>query len=653
MKHLILTTLIAATLLGQYSPDPPIPCKPLGQMAQHLDQLARASERTPGYPYDVHHYDLSFDIDVDAEQIQGITEIHFISEEEGLDSLVLDFTGNLIVDSLELNASEWGHTGDLLTLFLDAPVDVDESSSVRIYYHGSPVPTGLQAFAFGSQGGAPLISTLSEPYGARTWWPCKDIPTDKADSLRVSITVPDDLIAVSNGMLQTNTDNGDGTRTFVWQHDYPITTYLVSLTITNYSYWSDIYHFADGDSMPLEYWVYPNNYNATTIARWRLTEGMMVAFDDMYGKYPFHEEKYGMAQFGWGGAMEHQTCSSMGSSSEGIIAHELAHQWWGDMVTCADFHHIWINEGFATYSEALYYEYTYGEEAFHNEMAGNDLPYVGSIYRTDTTSVWAIFDYIVYGKGAWFLHMLRHMTGDEDFFETLAQFRSEFQFSHASTEDFQGIVETVTGTDYDWFFSEWIYGSGRPEYTWWWSVNHTDSLGQANVQIHIEQAASAGGSLFKMPIDFHAAGEGHDTVFVLWDSTSSQDFYVTLPFVPTEILLDPEDWILKREDQISSTDDHAKLPFSFQLMESYPNPFNNAVRINYQTQARFQGSLQIHDLRGREVYRRGLQHEHAGHYDLLWTGMDTEGAEQHSGIYIVRLIDEAGGSSSGKLTLLK
>ena len=469
----LLSILLMSTSIAQVYEDTNMPCKPISEMAAHYNYLAKASQRADIFDFDVHYYNIELDINIDTEIIYGNVEIHIISEVDNLESIQLDFTSGMTVDAVTLNGANFNHFSDLLSITLDGSYNVDESLVVGIQYHGHPLQGGFQAFAFGHQNNdparPPMISTLSEPYGARSWWPCKDVPTDKADSVRISVTTDAAYDAVANGLLIAENDNFDGTKTTVWKHKYPITTYLVSIAITDYTYWTEMHHFADGDSMPLEYWMYPASATADIVDRWNRTADMIDIFGEYFGKYPFAEEKYGMAQFQWGGAMEHQTCSSMGSYGENTIAHELAHQWWGNLVTCSNFHHIWINEGFATYSEALYWGAKNGDAAYHAHMALKNNDAGGSVYRPDTSTVGNIFSWNhVYQKGAWVLHMLRHVIQDEAFFNSFLEFREMFQYSHASTEDFQGVAESQYGESLEWFFDQWIYGSGKPHYRWWW-----------------------------------------------------------------------------------------------------------------------------------------------------------------------------------------
>ncbi len=653
----IFSILIIGSIFGQVYDNSNLPCKPISEMSSHYNALAKSSQRADIFDYDVHYYNIELDINIDTEIIYGNVEIHLMSEVDDLESIQLDFASNMTVDAVTHNGATFNHFSDLVSIALDGSYNVGESLVVGIQYHGHPLQGGFQAFAFGNQyndpSRPPMISTLSEPYGARSWWPCKDVPTDKADSVRISLTTDAAYDAVANGLLVSETLNPDDTKTTIWEHKYPITTYLVSLAITDYTYWTEMYHFADGDSMPLEYWMYPASATDHIVERWNRTADMMDIFGEFFGKYPFAEEKYGMAQFQWGGAMEHQTCSSMGSYGENTIAHELAHQWWGDLVTCSNFHHIWINEGFATYSEALYWGEVAGEDSLHGHMALKVNDVSSSVYRPDTSSVGQIFSYsMVYQKGAWVLHMLRHVVGDETFFASLAAYRDEFQFRTASTEDFQGVVEEVWGQDLEWFFDQWIYGIGRPSYTWWWSATEADEFGNSQITVHVDQVQSTSRPIFKMPIDLKLSNSSNEASMVIWDSLRTQEFNFTLDFVPTTLTFDENEWILKGVNQVASTEG-GFISGSFKLHSAYPNPFNGEVNIPYTAGPQFQGLLTIYDLRGREVYTNSLHHTASGDYETHWNGKDNHGMNLGSGVYIAQINSPGYGSHSQKISILK
>ena len=625
-------------------------CKEIDEYRASFGSLARPVTNDAMFDYDVKWYDLYFDLDPVNEIIHARTQILFQSEVNALSTVILDLTDVLTVDSVFGAGTEFTRGGDLITITLTDTLALGEQAILGIAYHGQPqAEVGFQGFEFGSHNGHPIISTLSEPYGARSWWPCKDSPRDKADSVAITIRAPGDLIAVSNGMLVNTIDNLDGSKTWFWQHNYPITTYLVHLAVTNYEYWTDVYHFSDGDSMPLEYWVYPEYYS-TFYTRWQTdTPYIMDAYNELFGKYPYENEKYGMVQFNWGGGMEHQTCSSMGGAGEILNAHEMAHQWWGDMITCADFHHIWLNEGFAAYSEALYAENRFGTASYFSAMSNKDWDFYGSIYRVDTTSVNSIFNRIVYDKAAWVLHMLRHVVGDENFFDILTQWRNEYEFSTVRTEDFQNVAENVYGSDLTWFFDEWIYGAGRPLYRWWWGVQNTNN-DSTIITLQVDQTQDNSYPTYTMPIDIHLSDATHDTVLVVWNDSRSQEFSLALPFNPGTVQFDPEKWVYRRATQVTSLDEETLLANDFSLGEGYPNPFNGAVTFPIHTGFRQVVKVSIFNILGEQVFSDQIVAD--GTYRYLWSGISSESQVLGSGVYLVR-IDNGDFQHQMKISFIK
>lgn len=630
---LLLTTVGWAQPLMDNSNE--LICKEMNEYRASFKTLARPVTNDAMFDYDVKWYDLYFDLDPVNEVVHAQTQILLQSEVNALSTVILDLTDVLTVDSVFGAGAGFSRGADLVTVTLADTLAFGELATIGIAYHGQPqAEVGFQGFEFGSHNGQHIISTLSEPYGARSWWPCKDTPRDKADSVAITIRAPDNLVAVSNGMLISTAQHFDGTKTWYWKHNHPITTYLVHIAVTNYEYWRDEYYFADGDSMPLEYWVYPESYN-TFYTHWHSdTPYIMDSYNEIFGKYPYEDEKYGMVQFNWGGGMEHQTCSSMGGYGEILNAHEMAHQWWGDMITCADFHHIWLNEGFAAYSEALYAENRYGTSSYFSTMYSKDWDYYGSIYRVDTTSVNSIFNRIVYDKAAWVLHMLRHVVGDSGFFEILGQWRSQYEFSSVRTEDFQAVAESVYGGDLSWFFDEWIYGAGRPIYRWWWSVENAAN-DSTSMTLHIDQTQDNDFPTFTMPIDFQIANAETDTTLVVWNDSRSQEYSLTIPFTPTSVQFDHQKWIYRRETQAASLGEEPLFANDFALGTGYPNPFNGSVTFPIRTAFRQVVELSIFNVIGQQVFSDQVVVDGTTHY--LWSGISSDSRILGSGVYIVRV----------------
>lgn len=250
--------------------------------------------------FDATYYQLDLDIYPADSSIAGLVELRALATVDSLETVVLNLDSSMTVDSVGGDALGYTRSGDFLLVELSLPVPEGDTSTVQVAYHGRPARSGFGAFGFNDHDGDPIIWSLSEPYGARAWWPCKDTPSDKADSVDIIVTVPTDLIVASNGSLVSTEANGDGTHTFHWHESYPITTYLVSLAITNYATYSEWFRYAPDDSMEVCYYIYPED-SARARSRFTETVEMLACFHDIFGPYPFLTEKYGIAQFPWGG----------------------------------------------------------------------------------------------------------------------------------------------------------------------------------------------------------------------------------------------------------------------------------------------------------------------------------------------------------------
>lgn len=588
--------------------------------------------------FDVKHYRLDLDIDPVTEQVSGYVEMTATALTSDLNVVELDFSTGMVVDGVAGDAAGFTHSADRLQLQLARTLANGETFTVRIDYHGHPESSGFGSFGFDEHNGASIIWSLSEPYFARTWWPCKDTPNDKADSVDVLLTVPDNLTAASNGVLVAEVDHGDGTRTFHWHESYPITTYLVSVAITNYEVYSEWFTPAPGDSMEVRYYVYPENF--TTFSKnVPPTLDMLSLFHRIFGAYPFFTEKYGIAQFPWGGGMEHQTITSQGNFGTTLTVHELAHQWWGDKITNDNWHEIWLNEGFASYAEALYYEYANGADYYHTYMGFMDRYFPYSIYVEDTTSVSRIFNSTVYDKGAWFLHMLRKIVGDSTFFEILLVYSDDarFAYGNATTNGFQSVCESVSGLVLDWYFEPWIYSEGRPVYAMEWSA--TDSAGVPFLQLNLKQLQTPGQAFFTMPIDLGIETDAGDTLVTIFNNVQDQNFRIELEARPRAVELDPEGWILKRIDSITQVAKAEKgVPGDFSLHQNYPNPFNGETVISFELPQSEEVRLDIYNIYGQRVRELVSQRLQAGVYRAGWDGKDDKGSVLASGLYVYQIL---------------
>ena len=479
-------------------------------------------------------------------------------------TVVLDLDGNS--GSFSVKSVDWGlgtqttrftHTLSQSRLFIPLPAALPLNSifTVRVYYSGTPNPNGTfgapyRASTHGTPA-VPIIYSFSEPYGARQWWPCKDVPDDKftADLYWTCATA---YFPVSNGVLSDKTINSNGTHTLHYKESYPVSSYLVSVACTNYKFLFGIYTSLNGTSiMTVGNYIYPENL-ATEGNGVGGTLALIKFYARMFGEYPFIREKYVTASHNISSSMEHQTCTSLGGgllSPDGrgrSNCHEFAHQWFGDMITMKNFDHLWLNEGFATYIEALWIEEQYGTDSYHtyvnNWTTYDTYPIVGG--SADNFS-----GYIVYRKGAWVLHMLRKVMGDAPFFAGIKDYAGDtsLMYGNALSSDFQRHMESSLGgtTSLSWFFNAWLYQSNRPAYQIGWG-NHTQN-GNTVLDLRINQTQTGG--YYVMPVDVKVKFTGGtSTTVTVWNTqTPLQYSHVTLNgnLSVSAIVFDPDNWLLK------------------------------------------------------------------------------------------------------------
>ncbi|MCP4703556.1 MAG: M1 family metallopeptidase, partial [candidate division Zixibacteria bacterium] len=326
-------------------------------------------------------------------------------------------------------------------------------------------------------------------------------------------------------------------------------TYIVALAISEYTVWSDWYHYGDNDSMEIVNHVYPDLYE-DTFDPLSVTPNAMEILSDLYCQYPFINEKYGHAHWECHSAMEHQTCTSTSYTTWGtslpVVIHELAHQWFGDMITCRSWHDLWLNEGFASYSEALYYEAMYGVESFRNYMT--DMEYFDdrSVYVYDTTDANEVFDIVVYDKGAWVCHMLRYVVGDDAFFNFLHEYaNSQYKYGSLTTEEFIDFIENSTGDDLTEFFNDWVYDILYPVYAKQTYVEPDLSDGMYWTCLNLRQTQTYGPEVFEMPVGLRFYSGTTVILDTTVQNTSQFQRFVFKTFVePDSIVIDPDNWIL-------------------------------------------------------------------------------------------------------------
>ena len=497
--------------------------------------------------FDVLHYEFNWKLDFESQHIVGKAVVK-IRSQSTLNKITLHLSDNMNVTGItqDLTPVSFSHQNDLLDIYPLQTLDPDEKLTVTISYSGFP-QSGLN---FTYHGEDPIIWSLDEPNGAREWFPCYDVPSDKA-TVKMFITVADSMIVASNGDLIDVKSNPDQTKTYTWEENYPISTYLISIAATNYETFSDVYT-SGLETMEVFYYVYPEHLTQA-IEDFSVTVPMMEFYADVFGEYPFLEEKYGMAVIPGNSSMEHQTCTSLSSrlvtgthQYDYILAHELAHQWWGDLVTLTDWADIWLNEGFATYSDALWVENLYGLEGLKSRMADFKYQYMirheGEDHPLYDPPLGHLFCEIEYEKGAWVLHMLRFVVGDDNFWQILKEYAQLYAYSNASTEDFQAVCEQIFGADLGWFFDQWIYEAGYPVYQFGWGFSDQNKI---RIVIHQIQEEFP---LFKMPVELEFILPSGSIKKVVWVEEEKNVFEFDFQERPLNVLFDPDSWILSLQE---------------------------------------------------------------------------------------------------------
>ncbi len=601
-------------------------------------------------PIDVKKYDIFLEPNLFTGYLRGTCKLTFTLINEPPDDAIPLNLVHLTVDSVTSASGHWRFFQNDSLLFLKLPPNpvYDDTQSVVISYHGYPTNDGFGGYFTSNQ----MVWTVGEglytypPSMARRWIPSVDEPIDKA-LLRMRVRVPNGFRVGSNGLLRRIKTNPDGTSDFTWEEDFPIATYLISIGAARFAEFRQTFVTAAGDSIPILHFVYPKD-SAAAAADVQHLPDMMRFFSEKFGPYPF--KKYGMLEAPMRGAMEHQTLTTMSDllytgnrRYEGIIAHELAHQWWGDCLTLANWQEIWLNEGFATYSDALYTEHAYGEKAFREKM-----DQFASLYfrEDDTVGRFPIYNpkkmwgATVYEKGAWVLHMLRGVVGDSVFFDILRTYHHTFAYGNTTIADFQKIAESVSKRNLQWFFHEWLFEAGYPVFQFQWKVFPTPS-GRVRSKLLLEQI-QVQAPVFKMPVQIQFEFEDSTRIQTIWIDRAKQEVDFIFSTAPKRVVFDPNYFVLKKLYDLSTLNP----PEEFRLLQSYPNPFQmgsdlQKITLVFWTKSgvgTYNVSLTIYDALGRKVRTPVNGKLPPGYHRYFWDVKDDSGKRVPAGVYFCVLI---------------
>ncbi|MEO6168857.1 MAG: M1 family aminopeptidase [Chitinophagales bacterium] len=553
--------------------------------------------------YDLNYMRAWWEIDPAVYYIKGALSYYFHPVNTAITAISFDLSDSLLFTYFVYHGdTSYNFTrpgNNIVECQFPQSIASAQQDSITLCYEGKPASTAFGSFEQETHNDQPIIWTLSEPYGASDWFVCKNSLADKIDSIDIFIKTPTNYHAGTAGILMSETPvSGSNDKIIHWRHRYPIATYLIGVAVTNYAIIHQNAALSSGKNVPVLQYLYPED-SAAYMNDTTLIVKFLQLFSNLFGDYPFADEKYGHAQWNWGGGEEHQTMSFVvNAGSFELIAHELAHQWFGDKVTCGSWTDIWLNEGFATYLSGLSYEnigplYWMPFKITQRDRALKDS--TGSVFCDDTTDVSRIFNSsLSYSKGAYLLHMLRWKMGDEIFFNAVSAYVNDpdLCYGFARTADLQQHLESVSGQDLDEFFEDWFYGKGYPTYYFKWA-NLPD--GKVNIAIHQTQNHPSV-SFYEMPVPIRLKDETHDTTIVIQNNANDLT-YLTGPFsfLPDSIFFDPELWLLAKSKPPVYD------PLLSDLLTIFPNPATDAITISYHSNEDALQQITLYDISGKRM----------------------------------------------------
>jgi aminopeptidase N len=527
--------------------------------------------------YDVRYVHLDLELERSSNAVAGTVSTTAMALQP-LNQYIVELHSNLSISNVSINGQgvPYQRNGNVVTATLPNSIPQGQTFMASITYAGTPPNGGF--FNGLSNGSSPswgnqVTWSLSQPYSARDWWPVKQSLTDKIDSCRIWISTSNQNKAGSNGLLESITPLSNNRHRYEWVHRHPIDYYLLSVSVSTYVEYAITAYPVNSPPVYILNYIYDNpgtlpNFQADIDE----TVDMMEEFSELFGPYPFADEKYGHCMAPFSGGMEHQTMTTQGFFNRDLTAHELGHQWFGDHVTCSYWREIWLNEGFASYSEYLFREQIQNGNALgwmnatHTNVMSSP---GGSVNVPDTTDVSRMFSgRLTYDKGAAILHTMRSIINNDSlFFSGLRLYLQTYGGSTASVPQFKALMENHSGLNFSDFFQEWYYGEGFPTFsieylhlndTLWLSVSQTTSVPTSVPFFHV-------------PLELRVQRPSGDTVVRMNLTQPTSTAIVPCTGSLTGLVIDPNQWLINQDGSITMNGSLSMTEWKSAL-QPYPNP---------------------------------------------------------------------------------
>ena len=581
------------------------------EISRYQKMLATTRNVNPNtLNYDLRYQRLELTLNpASSANITGKVTSHFIPNQD-MNSIYFDFNDALTVSEVKYHGSNISFsqlTSNEIKIDFPSTLFNNVLDSLSISYSGTPVIENIidsysrHRLNKSTNTSVPyVIYTLSEPYGAKDWFPTKQSLNDKIEKVRIEVTTPTGIYVAANGKLISETAISGTQLKTIWQTNYAIPAYLIAIGVTSYNKYTDT---IGNPPFPYINYIYPSN-SGLSLTNINKVKPIMELFETYFGPYPYRDEKYGHMEFDFGGGMEHPTMSSMGTNSLSVYAHELGHQWFGDKTTCKTWNDVWINEGFARFAEHLYNEkitnagnktafITYLQSIINNITSSNG----GTVYVPESgLESFRIFDSrLSYNKGSYLLVMLKWMVGDDNFYQAIRNYSNQYAYNYATGMDFKSSFEASTGKDFTEFFNDWYFGEGYPIYNIKWKQNPDQSI---SFKVSQTRSTTSAPAFFEMLLPIKVTGtSGQTAELVLNNTTNDQFFTLPLSFEASSVSFNYENQILTKNPTITNdttfltTSDYKEIP-----LKMYPNPTQSEIRFSGVTKKQ---NFEIYSLDGK------------------------------------------------------